>query len=1014
MTMTSQDIETLKSSLTEDQQFIFDSLKCSLSDWKHNERIRLQIMRFPNGYKGRDDDRAIGRAVDCSLSDEIDYRKSFVNKLLPAHASGELTKRKLLQPLEVGVVVEMFKIGDQEFGGRRKTDVTAMSWIFLDSDSGHDARQLRSCLNALEVAYIFAESSSSRLEGKGVPKWHCFFPLATPKKLADRKAPGVADVETADAAAAWWDSVHKHVATQLFALAGIEYSAYGDTSSDRIVQGHFVPHRPDGSPERALIYPEKGGCCLDLDKFLIATGFEGSIQPPVVRLEDIEKPQMRTPRNLDGVVDDEDDGETPGETSGSLLLKALEPLHLVGEYIADKDAYEALCPWRHSHNSAVAAGTQDKFSSSTMILLSGKNGEKGGFSCFHGGCAATAGNGYRVDTSVILKWAREQGVPLPDRRGYGGCSTMLETPPPAEPRKLPPTPPVAFATAPAVEEEPPRPPPVAHTTIDRSKRLVIEIDNDDLQGMIDSGISALAGVPEVVNSRGEVVTPGRPGHPGFFKVAVGNGYALAELIEAPGRAPFIRSSNKTTLPPKIQAVSKWVRPQQAGKEPLPDDQRLGIDPPGKTIASIITAGVYPNMREIRGIISTPAIHPDGVVLQTPGYDESLGVLYHPICRVPLVSPDPSFQTLQAAKALLLDVISDYPFKKGDEDLCRGVWLAAIFTRLLRTVYRGNVPMFVVSSGDRGSGKGILIDVAAMISDGVTSESTAFAADEAENERIIGKILKGEAPIVHLDNIRGVLASTSYEQFLTTASFSTREIGSSNSIKKARKDEVGGLADTMFWASGTSLVTGGDMSRRVLRIDIDDTSGSPQDRKVKRKDLVQWVKDNRPKLLQAALTICADYFSARRRGYSANLPPFASFVPWSIVREVVVWMGLPDPMLARGQAASDDTDTNFGFLIENLLAFGLGDQEAPQFNVIKAIVDDNKTKSPKHAGFYNFLAETARCSMKDPDKANEQLGAWLTAHKYVGRTYRAPDGRRWKLEKRRTKHCFVISVREQKD
>lgn len=1012
--MTSQDIETLKSSLTEDQQSIFDALSCSLSDWKHNERIRLQIMRFPNGFKGREDDRAIGRAVDCSLSEEIDYRRSFVNKLLPTHSSGELTKRKLLQPLEVGVVVEMFKIGDQDFGGRRKTDVTAVSWVFLDSDSGHDARQLRSCLNALEVAFIFAESSSSRLSGTGLPKWHLFLPLATPKKLADRKAPGVADVETANAAAAWWDRVHKHVATQLFALAGIDYSADGDMSSDRIVQGHFVPHRPDASPERALIYPESGGCCLDLDKFLIATGFE-DLSPPVIMLQDIEKSVARTPRNLDGIVDDEDDGETPGETSGSLLLKALEPLHLVGKYVANKDAYEALCPWRHSHKSAVAAGTENNYSDSTMVFMGGKDGERdGGFSCFHGGCAATAGNGYRVDTSVILKWAREQGVPLPDRRGYGGCSTMLETPPPAEPRKLPPTPPVAFATAPAVEEEPPRPPPVAQTTIDRSKRLVIEIDNDRLQEMIDGGIAALAGVPEVVNSRGDVVTAGRQGHPGFFKVSVGKGFALAELVETTGRAPFIRPSTKTTLPPKIQLVSKWVRPQQPDRMPLHDDQRAGIDPPGKTIASIITAGVYPNMREIRGIITTPAIHPDGVVLQQPGYNESLGVLYHPICRVPLVSPDPSFQTLLAAKEQLLNVISDYPFKKGYEDLCRGVWLAAIFTRLLRTVYRGNIPMFVVSSGDRGSGKGILIDVAAIISDGVTSESTAFAADEAENERIIGKILKGEAPIVHLDNIRSTLSSTSYEQYLTTASFSTREIGSSNSIKKQREGEVGGLADTMFWASGTSLVTGGDMSRRVLRVDIDDTSGSPQDRKVKCKDLVQWAKDNRPKLLQAALTLCTGYFAARRRGYLANLPPFASFVPWSIVREVVVWMGLPDPMLARGQAASDDTDTNFGFLVENLLEFGLGDQEMPQFNVVKAIVDDNKGKAPKHAGFYNFLAETAQLNMKDCDKANGQLGAWLATHKYVGRTHRTPDGRRWTLTKRRTKKCFVISAQEQKD
>lgn len=955
-----------------------DTLDAACGDWLRNERIEMQFVRFPNGFG------TLGEQVTCSLAEELDYRAQFLNRSLPLHSSGELADRKNLQPLEVGIISKPHTVGDRVFARRRKTDVVAMTWIFIDCDSGADPMPLAKALHGRDIAFILTESSTSRLGGSGIYKWHLFLPLAKPKQLAQH-GPGVAVVETAEASALWWGRVHAHVAERVLRIGGLESVAV-DASADRMCQGVYIPHRPDASPARFLA-PRKtsGARLLDLDAFLEATGFE-DIDPPVVMLDDLESsPQPQLP-------DDADEGSTPGETTGTLLIKALQPFStedgrsLVGTFDSANNHYEVLCPWRHEHTSAVEKSTQDRYSSSTVVMMSGGPKGDGGFKCFHDGCREAVG--HEVSAADVISWARKNGNTLiPDRPTWSGVD--VPTPKAAKPEDLPPTPALAFALAPHTEAEPPRVASAATTTLPpKEARIDITIDWDDLQGMIEAGIKALGK------------------HPAYYTATAGSANVLVELVQNDNGNPYIRTAKAATFSPALQQVSRWAQPaaNKQGAQPIPQV------PPDRTVASILAAGRYPGVRPLHGIITTPAFHSDGVIIQDPGYCRELGVIYASQSRIPLVSPDPSLSSLIKAKADLLDVIKDFPFKAGHEDLCRGVWLAAILTRLLRTTYQGNVPMFAISAGARSSGKGKLVDSVAIITDGVDARTVGFSADEAENERVIGMILKGDAPVVSIDNVDKPLASSTWEQFLTTSSFSTREIGSSTSITKKKKESVGGLADSLFFATGNGLQTGGDMSRRVLRIDIDDRTGKPSDRAVTagREGLTDWVKRNRPRLLAAALTLCTGYFAARRRGYKINLPTFASFEQWSIVREVIVWAGLPDPMLARGKATTDDTVANLGLLIENMLAYNKG-AEVPQVNMINALARDAKAPKPVHSGFYNFLAEAASLPWRDPDKANEKFGKWLSNNKYVGQTYLAEDGRCWQITKRRTADGYVIGL-----
>jgi hypothetical protein len=81
------------------------------------------------------------------------------------------------------------------------------------------------------------------------------------------------------------------------------------------------------------------------------------------------------------------------------------------------------------------------------------------------------------------------------------------------------------------------------------------------------------------------------------------------------------------------------------------------------------------------------------------------------------------------------------------------------------------------------------------------------------------------------------------------------------------------------------------------------------------DLVRWIRRHHPQLLTQALTILVAYCNAGRP--DQFLTPFGSFEGWSgLVRQAVVWAGLPDPCLTRTRLAetSDVTGDSLARLI----------------------------------------------------------------------------------------------------
>jgi len=97
--------------------------------------------------------------------------------------------------------------------------------------------------------------------------------------------------------------------------------------------------------------------------------------------------------------------------------------------------------------------------------------------------------------------------------------------------------------------------------------------------------------------------------------------------------------------------------------------------------------------------------------------------------------------------------------------------------------------------------------------------------------------------------------------------------------------------TVF-ANGNNITVVGDMTRRTLIRNLDPKVERPELRRFKH-DPIRLIMADRGAYVAAALTIARAYWVLGER---VKCSPIASYGMWSrVVREPLIWLGLPDPV-----------------------------------------------------------------------------------------------------------------------
>lgn len=318
---------------------------------------------------------------------------------------------------------------------------------------------------------------------------------------------------------------------------------------------------------------------------------------------------------------------------------------------------------------------------------------------------------------------------------------------------------------------------------------------------------------------------------------------------------------------------------------------LRVDPPPRLAKAALAMPDYWPFPVLAGVIEAPTILPDGTLLEKPGYDAGSGLFLHATNLDIRAPANPTRDDAQTALALLVDLMSDFPFEtQADTSVALAAILSAVIRPWLRTA-----PGFGFDATTPGSGKTLLADIVAMICTGRPAPVLHQGQTDEEMEKRLGAFLLQGHAIMNLDNLERALGGELLCSVLTSPEITVRVLGESKALAVP--------TNLLFMVTANNLAVKGDLSRRMLVCRLDPRCERPEERLFDR-DPYRWVPEHRADLLTACLTILCAFHRAGLP--DQGLKPYGSFDDWSRwIRGAVVWLGWPDPCLTRTRLEGAD-------------------------------------------------------------------------------------------------------------
>jgi len=308
-----------------------------------------------------------------------------------------------------------------------------------------------------------------------------------------------------------------------------------------------------------------------------------------------------------------------------------------------------------------------------------------------------------------------------------------------------------------------------------------------------------------------------------------------------------------------------------------------ISPPEAIVRDVLTRGSWRGLPSLSGVVETPVIRPDGSILSEPGYDPSTWLFCAPRTgfRLPAIPDMPGDAEVRQAVALIEESLCDFPFA---DQASRANAFALLLTPFIRHAL-GNalVPMAIIDAPTPGTGKGLLLDLTAIISTGSVVPKRSPASDNDEwRKELLAAAIEGATYLV-IDNADQPLGSAALDSAITAGRVAGRILGQS-------REAV--VAIRWTWAAtGNNIVVRGDLARRCYWIRLVPDVADPASAKTSgHPELLGWAGEHRAELVAAALTIVRAWFVAGRP--RTEVPAFGSFEAWSrMVGGIVAHAGI---------------------------------------------------------------------------------------------------------------------------
>lgn len=343
------------------------------------------------------------------------------------------------------------------------------------------------------------------------------------------------------------------------------------------------------------------------------------------------------------------------------------------------------------------------------------------------------------------------------------------------------------------------------------------------------------------------------------------GGTLVRLVIPRSGAPRVQPLTPDGIKHELSVSADWVKP--AKKE---EDDPVPTFPPTE-VARDLSQFAYEFFPNLRGIMETPTIRPEGTLLTATGYDAISQFYLAPpqSLVVPSIADSPTDAQVGSARSLLVDdLLGDFPFVDAASTANA---VALLITPLVPLLVDDLVPLALLSAPTPGSGKTIMVDIVALIATGRNAQLTAApdGNDEELRKRITALLLGGQG-IIAFDNCTATLSSSVLSQALTAQVWQDRLLGHSKALS---------LPQRATWiATGNNIQLGGDLPRRAYAINLDPQTARPEERAFRHTDLGRWVLEHRGELIAAVLALARHWIC--QGSPPPALPPWGSYNRWS--------------------------------------------------------------------------------------------------------------------------------------
>lgn len=288
-------------------------------------------------------------------------------------------------------------------------------------------------------------------------------------------------------------------------------------------------------------------------------------------------------------------------------------------------------------------------------------------------------------------------------------------------------------------------------------------------------------------------------------------------------------------------LNRFIRFVASGRPPKPKQ------PPRELLADLIH---YPDRswNEIKGIVRLPTVRPDGTIITQAGYDRAAQLWYAPEFELPPIPDRPSDVAIDAARAIILTPLTDFPFL-GEGS--RTMAVACLFEQLVRPMIQGPRPLYIFDApeGGQGTGKTLLAKVLQVIITGQPPVLANLGRKEEEYEKRITTYLRQQTPFVIIDNLKGVIDSAALAQLATSERWRARLLNTNDS---PIYDQV-----TTWVLTLNAAQMDRDIARRAMLCRLKSNAAVVYERtgfKIPDGKLLYWARAHRAQIVHACLVL----------------------------------------------------------------------------------------------------------------------------------------------------------------